>query len=275
MASTSICICQLDHIDRILHKEIAQCHPRYWNEDHITLSWLKRLISEWPSFSLAPHPTTIVRWDAYKMDGSLEQENGDVAFLIDINFDNGNALQGVGFLEAKRIYDTGRFEALKWAQLRLLSSNSSNHQLLLYDHSPIPTQYSLGACLPCDCCPCCEDHGQYCCESSEFSAAIVMPTLHAIAYEEKGRVLESIGHRLSEQILLRYFRGLDLDFDADLVKRVLAGAPGGPKFLAIATIHVGGGANPSDTDGAQERKPIKPDEASGYRFLGRDTHGDD
>lgn len=274
MAATSICVCQLDYIDQIIHREVAQCHPRYWNEDHITYSWLKKLISEWPSINMAPHPTTSAHWDAYKMDGNLEQENGDVAFLIDIHFDNGHTLQGVGFLEAKRIYDTGKFDALKWAQLRLLGSNSSNHQLLLYDHSPSSTRYSLGACLPCDYCPYCEDHGPYCCEPSEFSAAIVMPTLHAIAYEEKGRKLESIGHRLSEQIVLRYFRGLDLDFDADLVKRVLAGAAGGAKFLAVATIHVGDEANPLDTGGAQERKPIKPDETSGYRSLDRDIRRD-
>jgi hypothetical protein len=266
-------MCQLDHIDQIIHREVAQCYPRYWNEDHITYSWLRKLISEWPSIGLAPHPTTSVHWDAYKMDGTLEEENGDVAFLIDINFDNGNTLQGVGFLEAKRIYG-GRFAALKWNQLRLLSSNSSNHQLLLYDHSPIFTQYSFGACLPCGDCPCCEDHGPYRCERSEVSAAIVVPTLHAIAYKEKGKKLESIGHRLSEQIVLRYFRGLDLDFDTHLVTRVLAGAVGGAKFLAVATIHVGDEANPSDTGGAQERKPIKPDEASGYRSLDRDIRRD-
>ena len=33
--------------------------------------------------NLAAHPTTSVHWDAYKMDGNLEQENGDVAFLIE------------------------------------------------------------------------------------------------------------------------------------------------------------------------------------------------
>ncbi len=271
MTSASICICQLDHIDQIIRREIEQCYPRYWNEDHITYSWLKKLITEWPSIRLNPHPITTVHWDAYKMDGNLEQENGDVCFLIDINFDNGNVLQGVGFLEAKRVYDTGNFDALKWAQLRLLSANSSNHQLLLYDHAPIATQYSLGGCLPCDFCPCCEECIPYCCEPSESSAAIVMPTLHAIAYEEKGRKLESIGHRLSEQIVLRYFRGLDLNFDSGLVKRVLSGVAGGSKFLAVATIRVGGEADSPTPVNPQERRPTKPDEGSGYRPLDRDV----
>lgn len=201
------------------------------------------------------------------MDGKLERENGDVAFLIDINFDNGNTLLGVGFLEAKRIYTSGSFDALKWAQLKLLSANSSSHQLLLYDNDPMPTQYSLGGCYPFCCCPGCEDDLSFCCELSEVSAAIVMPTLHAIAYEEKGKKLEMIGHRLSEQIVLRYFRGLDLDFDLDLVKRVLAGLVGGAKYLAVATVQIGADANSLDTDGAQERKPIMPDEGSGYRRL--------
>jgi hypothetical protein len=274
VVSTSICVCQLDRIDQIIHREVAGCHPRYWSEDHITYSWLKKLISEWPRISLASHPTTSVRWDAYKMDGNLEQENGDVAFLIDINFVNGNKLLGVGFLEAKRIYDNGNFEALKWAQLRLLSSNSSSHQLLLYDHNPISTQYSLETCLPGAYFPICIKSGLYCGVPSKLSAAIVMPTLHAIAYKEKSRKLESIGYRLSEQIVLRYFRGLDLNFDTDLVKRVLAGAAGGAKFLAVATIHIGDEANLSDKGGAQAREPIKPDQASGYKPLDREIHRD-
>ena len=274
MASSSICICQLDCIDKIIHREVQRCYPRYWSEDHITYSWLKKLIAEWPSIKLNPHPTTSVQWDAYKMDGKLEQENGDVCFLIDITFDNKNTLRGVGFLEAKRIYDTGKFDALKWAQLRLLSANSSNHQLLLYDYEPLATRYSLGGCLPCDFCPCCEECTPYCCEPSEASAAIVMPTIHAIAYEEKGRKLESIGHRLSEQIVLRYFRGLDLNFDADLVKRVLAGAAGGSKFLAVATIRVGVGDGLSSPVDPQERKSIQPDEGSGYKPLAKDVRSD-
>ncbi|WP_434982055.1 hypothetical protein [Xanthomonas arboricola] len=274
MTSFSICICQLDRIDQIIHREVQQCYPRYWSEDHITFSWLRRLIAEWPLIKLDPHPTVSVQWDAYKMSGKLEQENGDVCFLIDINFDNKNSLQGVGFLEAKRIYDSGQFDALKWAQLRLLSGNSSNHQLLLYDHTPLATQYSLDVCLPRDFCPCCEECTIYCCEPSDASAAIVLPTIHAIAYEEKGRKLEGISHRLSEQIVLRYFRGLDLNFDADLVKRVLAGAAGGSKFLAVATIRVGIGEGlPSPVD-PQERKPIRPDEESGYRPLESDGRRD-
>lgn len=268
MVSNSIYICQLDYIDQIIHREVVQCHPRYWNEDHITYSWLRKLISEWPSINLNPHPSFSVRWDAYKMDGTLEQENGDVAFLIDINFENGNSLQGVGFLEAKRVYDTGRFDAIKWAQLRFLSANSSSHHLLLYDHNPVSTQYSLAPC-PChSLVPHCEGGLVCCCAPSRVSSAIVMPTLHAIAYEEKGRKLESIGYRLSEQIVLRYFRGLDLNYDPELVRRVLSGAAGGAKFLAVATINIGDVENASGE--FRGKKPIEPDADSGYRHLAVD-----
>ena len=272
MSPFSICICQLNHIDQIIQNEIVNCFPRYWNEDHITYSWLKKLISEWPSISLNPQPTTSVQWDAYKMDGKLEQENGDVAFLIDIKFDNGNTLIGVGFLEAKRIYTSGSFDALKYPQLKLLSANSSSHQLLLYDNDPMPTRYSLGGCYPFCCCSGCEPYLSCYCELSEVSAAIVVPTLHAIAYEEKGKKLEKIGHRLSEQIVLRYFRGLDLDFDPDLVTRVLAGVVGGAQYLAVATVQIGAGANALDADDSQDRKPIKPDEGSGYQRLNLEDH---
>jgi len=252
----------LDAVERLVDDSVRQCYPRAWNEDHITYSWLDRLRREWSKVPSVPEAAIAVRWDAYKMDGAMEEDNGDVAFLIDIRFENGNTLQGVGFLEAKRIYPSGRFDALKWAQLKGLSGNSNSHQLLLYDHDPLPTSHSHFDWTVFPWCVVCGNEADVECWSmgSEKSAAIAVPSFHAIAFEEKGRQIESIGYRLSEQIVMRYFRGLDLNFDETLVAKVLAGAAGGAKYLAVATVALG-----AATDAVAESKPPRPAESSGYR----------
>lgn len=264
------CFHLLEAVDRLLDKCIRDCYPRAWNEDHITYSWLSKLRDAWPSLSPALYADVDVSWDAYKMDGALEEDNGDVAFLIDMRFDNGNTLQGVGFLEAKRIYNSGRFDQLKWKQLIGLEANSANHQLLLYDFDPLPTAFSqFESICYFDCDACGEEQELHCCHGySEKSSAIVVPSVHAIAYEEKGRILESIGYRLAEQITMRYFRGLDLNFDKNLVAEVLAGAAGGAKYLAVARVSVPtseGSARPLERDDVM----LQPTERSGYRRLER------
>jgi hypothetical protein len=254
----------LYEIDSILDRAVRECHPRSWDENHITYAWLATLRREWPHLSKRIHAATLVRWDAYKMSGRAEQQNGDVAFVIDMRFPNGNALAGVGFLEAKRIFDTDRFDSLKWIQLRTLAAGSSYHQLLLYDHTPLAVPFSMdGLC-------CCADECMYAeyCNCTHIdppgpSAAIVVPSAHALALEKKSRDLETLGTPLAEQIVLRYFRGLDIDFDETLVQRVLSGIPGGPDFLAVASVAVGW--KPDKL--IEVQPPRMPSERSGFYLI--------
>lgn len=264
------CFHLLEAVDQLLDKCIRDCYPRAWNEDHITYSWLSKLCEAWPSLAPARYGPVDVSWDAYKMDGALEEDNGDVAFLIDLRFDNGNTLQGVGFLEAKRIYKSGQFDALKWKQLIGLEANSANHQLLLYDYDPLPTEFSQFESICYFDCEACggEQELHWCHGYAEKSSAVVVPSVHAIAYEEKGRVLESIGYRLAEQIAMRYFRGLDLNFDKTLVAKVLAGVAGGAKYLAVARVSVGSSERSIRPAGGEDLK-LQPEERSGYKPLER------
>jgi hypothetical protein len=225
---------EFSRIDSVIESAISGCHPRSWNEDHISYSWLQALLKMGSQLSI-PLPIGLsVAWDAYKQDGVLEQDNGDIAFLVKLVFPNGNELIGVGFLEAKRIYESGKYDALKWAQLRRMNTNSTSHQLLLFDFEPqqIIASQGLGCCL--------DGPGRCQCERS--TSALVTPTVHALAYEEKDRSLSSICSGLTEQIFFRYFRGLDLNFDKDLVENVKNGNAGGVKFLAIASVRLGEGS---------------------------------
>lgn len=244
----------LERADEIISSSIKSCHPREWNEDYITYSWLSRLRNEASTIRLPKYTNTDVNWDAYKLTGCREENNGDIAFIVKVTFENGNSLSGVAFLEAKRIYDSGKYDALKWAQLKHLSNKSYHHHLLLYDYEAQKIQNTLSY--------------RCCCWNHPFdyvkTNGIVIPTLHALAYEDKHRSLSSIGFRLSEQIFLRYFRGLDLNFDQSLVDNIKAGVVGGINYLAVAHVAIG-----KERNAELSLNDVMPNENSGFTLLSR------
>jgi hypothetical protein len=245
---------ELSRIDKTIEDSITSCYPRSWDEDHISYSWLKAMLGLGHSISVPQTLGLSIKWDAYKQNGTLEENNGDIAFLVNLIFPNGNELTGVGFLEAKRAYESGKYEALKWEQLRRMNTNSTSHQLLLYDFEPqTPSFFYAGGC-------CWDGSCRLCCDRK--SSALVTPTVHALAYEKKDRSLAAIGYRLSEQIFFRYFRGLDLNFDNELVQNVKKGISGGIKFLAVASVAVGA------SEGFEHSlEKVRPNENSGFRSI--------
>ena len=215
----------LSKADNIIRNAIKSCHPRDWDEDFITRTWLRKLRNNLQQLHFPSGKRIRAVWDAYKMNGKLEQDNGDVAFIIKITFKNNNEMMGVGFLEAKRLYEkSSQYDALKRGQLRNMVSNSSSHYLLLYDYEEQKISSSICSCGMCK-------HFHY-----NKAIGVVVPTAHALSYDIKDRGLANIGHRLSEQILYRFFNGLDLNFDQELVNNVLSGAEGGIAFLAVGHI---------------------------------------
>jgi len=72
---------------------------------------------------------------------------------------------------------------------------------------------------------------------------------------------------------MRYFCGLDLNFDKHLVARVLAGVAGGAKYLAVARVAI---RSSEISIGVAELEDVKlrPEESSGYRRLERDHKGE-
>jgi hypothetical protein len=122
-------------VEHAIVSAVANCAPRAWNENHITYSWIDAVRKTQPNVGVTgwPRPFQIAR-DAFKADGPLEESNGDVAVLVKQTFPNRKELIGVAFLEAKRIYDSGRFDKLDWKQLNRQAANSASHRLLLYDN---------------------------------------------------------------------------------------------------------------------------------------------
>lgn len=144
----------LFRIENIIKK--AANFPWNWDEDCITRSLLKSMLEIFGTrieiyldepFSFLPinmsFPSgyaqqVIVEWEAYKMSGRDENKFGDVAILVAIKYHDGDKVEGVAFLEAKKIYEnTHNFEAMDFDQLKRIIEHAPKASVLLYDFDPI------------------------------------------------------------------------------------------------------------------------------------------
>lgn len=171
-------------VEKLITAAIAGCHPRDWKEDLISSAWLKSLRDKLPTVSIHGLGSPFaVAWDAYKADGMLERQHGDIAVLVELRFSNGKSLRGVAFLEAKRSYPSG-YRKLEWRQLEKQSTAISNHRLLLYDNQPIRHQEWAVACCP-------PWHpGPF-----VDTRAVATPTTHALSFRSRSRKLHTLGGR--------------------------------------------------------------------------------
>lgn len=225
-------------VDSCISDAISACSARAWNEDHISYSWLSRLTASARLVSVRDRRVRInVAWDAFKADGPLEEDHGDIAFLVRVTFTGGRSMLGVGFLEAKRSYPRGDFQALDWDQLEHQATQTAHHHLLLYSQSPVSAAaenvLDLGFCRQCF--P----------QLFRQVVATVIPSDHALAIRSRNSELMSFGLPLSYQVCCRYLRGFDLDYDAVLTRAVQRGVVDGIQYLFVAHAALDGEMIPS------------------------------
>lgn len=247
----------LSEVENCVSSTVSNCYPRSWQEDYITQRWLEELIDRFKAVTITDLPRPFsVAWDAYKADGPLEEGFGDVAILVRFTLANSAYLDGVAFLEAKRMY-TARYDSLGWDQLKHESSEIANHRVLLYDFQPICEHLSNmrghAYCLECFPSP------------YDETSAVVIPTQHVIAAADRSRVLHQFSVSLGFQLCTRYLRGLDLDYRAPLIRRVHEGARGGVRFLLVA--HV------STTNEVEPNPALLEVSPSYYQRLGESSTG--
>lgn len=242
----------LFNVEKAIQNTLTSSYTRNWDEDFISRTWLAHLRDNWSNISaVVPPQLPNVAWDAYKMTGANETKHGDIAFLVKVTFPNKQSVTGVAFLEAKRIYPKSqKYDALDWTQLKRQFANSTYHHLLLYDFQLQPILHSASGWGCWD-----EFPGQ--------TSSIAVPTQHALTYGVKDRKLSSIGYRLSEQIVLRYFQGLDLDFTQSLVQKIREGVDGGVKYLAVAHVVLGENGDKE----LPQLEDVRPRPDSGYVLL--------
>lgn len=210
-------------VDNTVSNALGKCYPRDWkDEDHLTRSLLRALRDEHSTVTIEKDKiigkNTKCHWDIYKntKEQGIEQKHGDIGVLVQLHFDESKILEGVAFLEAKRIYhdsldDTkSKFEALDMLQLEKYCNNSSFHRTVLYDVKNISNQ--------------------------NVAVSLTLPTRHLLTIDKNNRDIYPYCERFSYCLTNRYFQGYELDFDQTLVNEVkgFLGNNGGVKYLIVA-----------------------------------------
>jgi len=200
----------------IINKVISSAYPRNWNEDFITMDILRKLRQEYEDIEITKDKvaktSTKLSWDIFKhtKKGNIEQKFGDIGILVQIMYPNGKYIEGVAFIEAKRIYyPEEKFTALKAEQLKTLSENSFSHRTVFYD-------YIKGSNAP----PLC----------------LGLPTKHLIALEDNSRGIYPYCELYSYILTNRYLQGYELDYTPESIESLkgFADANGGVDFLIVA-----------------------------------------
>lgn len=132
-------------IYQLAYDSIEHCLSNHevgmWKEDSITAEILKRL-NKLPTASIQRESGyKNVSWNAYKFSGKPEYTFGDIAIIVRIEFGKDVSLEGVAYIEAKRIYHHENYEqcsfnSINWDKLEEYSSPSHAHYVVLYDVDP-------------------------------------------------------------------------------------------------------------------------------------------
>lgn len=219
-------------IEHVIDAICERTKRHSWDENHISyllVEELGRLLSDhrvhfkgW---------SKVVRWQAYKNKGKIENAHGDIALLLNIQFSTKEVLRGVAFLEAKREYEPEMFGSLKLEQVDDILANTPYSQLLLYyrDKLKWPVKWP----------------GSDEWESHMWISPLnsVSPLLRQLAPRHNGKV-QRICLPFSMFLTARAFWGLDLDYRQELYDNIAFAnqAPDAPDFLAVIDIYYDGQA---------------------------------
>lgn len=204
-----------------VNNQIEACFEEYedgrWDENIITADILRALKK------LHKHPIKVgniyrsISWNAYKLKGTSEQTYGDIALIVKIHLGAGKNVEGVAFLEAKRItygnsISSGSFSSIKWDRLKQYSESSQAHYTILYDYLPIRGQNT----------PLCRS----------------MVTTHLLALNEKHRGIYKHSENISELLGYRLLMGHGLDYRDSIVASAAGFAESEIKYKYVVTADV-------------------------------------
>jgi hypothetical protein len=234
----------LSRTETLIMSALMEIDDRDWDENDATKSWLKAIRKASRSVELTDvgRPYAM-EWDAAKLKGSPEHRYGDIGILVRINYPNGIQTEGIGFIEAKRIYPSGRYDQLETEQLQRMLKATAHHRLGIYEREPIPeAAFGLAG------------HGMRLFSPSGSSmmgkwdavVAAVVPT--AVALKMRGNRRSDLHPPclpLSFQLYARYLGGYDLDFSSQIIDDAKEGGLGAPEYMLYCDVAIGGDTPPS------------------------------
>jgi hypothetical protein len=223
----------LGAVERILERQVKDSFPRYWDENSITLNILKEFETVLNTVRINGFKRRMqIDWKAFKLARPAESKFGDVAFLVSINYQDGDRIEGAAFLEAKkRERDRTRFGAMRTGQFKRIRKHAPSSMALLYDYEDI-TQFANtqgfaqgwnGLVLkPCTC-------------------SVVVPLNTILSVKKRNTALYKFSIPFSYQLFFRYFQGFDLEFGEQprKIAKGYATKLGAPTYLVTVSVAYG------------------------------------
>jgi hypothetical protein len=203
-------------IEKILEEEVKKLLPGYWDEDQLTIGFLIALTKQLSNNTIDDfRGGAKVFINAFKQSGKLtETKYGDIAIILNITFPDGERIEGIAYIEAKKRKVGGvTFDAVKETQLKTINENAPRARLLLYDYEPI-TGFIASYF----------EEEMY---RINYNRTLrLMPTTHSVViplnlalhikhYDTK---LYKFGLPFSHQLTFRYMYGQDLEFNEAAIK---------------------------------------------------------
>lgn len=223
-------------LEERIQEEIEDAYPTNWDEDYITRRILVAIKSF--NYSQVEYLTTFnnIFVSAFKQKGATETKFGDIAFVFDITYKDGDNIVGVAFLEAKRRYErTNQYSAIKFPQLKHIYNNAPSARLLLYNYNYMsnlaPTGLDLSKSAASGILP-----------KIPSTYSSVLPINTAIHLNDNTEKLEKFSIPFSYQFAFRYLFGMDLEFKKESVDLALGNAKNAadlPLYTVAVTVKPG------------------------------------
>lgn len=205
--------CQI--IEELINDLVEESKILNWKEDHITLRFLSQLNQRLSGSLITDLDNGAIFLTPYKVSPEVEKKFGDIAIIVHIEYGDGDEIEGIAFLEAKKKdVKKRKYMAIKWEQLERIFESAPHSQLLLYDFRDIsefaPTglvsKKSATSGSPMTQLP--------------VTKFVTIPVNKVMEIKKKNERLYKLSLPFSYQLAYRYMNGFDLDYDHNTIKSI-------------------------------------------------------
>lgn len=248
-------------IEELINELVEESKVFSWQEDTITLKFLSQLRQRLNGSLISDMESRIVFLSPFKLRKANEKYYGDIGIIVEIEYGDGDKIEGIAFLEAKRKFKASRnYESLKWEQLERIHSNAPHSQLLLYDFRDISEFASTGLVSKKNAT---SSNPMVQLPVTKF---VTIPINKAIQVKKKNESLYKLSLPISYQLGYRYMNGFDLDFTHDVLLKIKKDFEGNfigldeqvPKFLIWIKIVPEKSVKESKSSTDKKRMGIEP-----------------
>ena len=194
-------------IEELINELVKESVVLNWDEDYLTRKLLSQLKQKLNGSLISDLENRVVFLTPFKLTKPVEKKFGDIAIIVNIEYGDGDSVEGIAFLEAKKKYKESRnFDALKWEQLERIYDNAPHSQILLYDFRDISEFVSTGLVS--------KKNATASSPMAQLPVTkfVTVPINKAIQVRQKNERLYKLSLPLSYQLGYRYMNGFDLDF---------------------------------------------------------------